>query len=104
MENSTAALGLKPTVAQQKKLPQVPVDLFAAMHADTGDLRAAGWNLPPGAAFVNYYRLTDAFASATRPPSRPSTKKPTVSRYAVVSTVTPSITGSCRSSTSRKAA
>jgi len=34
----------------------VPPDLFAALHADTGSLQAAGWNLPPGARFVDYTR------------------------------------------------
>ena len=42
-------------------------DLFAALHADTGDLQAAGWNLPPGAQLVIYSRHEDAFAPATRP-------------------------------------
>ena len=87
-----ATLGPKPTAAQKKRLPQVPVDLFTALHADTGELQAAGWNLPPGAQFVNYARREDAFAPATRP--RPSRKGPlsTVARFAVVSTVAPKIT------------
>ena len=69
----------------------VPKDLFAALHADTGDLQAAGWNLPPGAAFVNYTRPENAFAPAPRP--RTSRKGPllTVARYAITSTVAPSI-------------
>ncbi|MDA1278162.1 MAG: type I-U CRISPR-associated protein Csb2 [Verrucomicrobia bacterium] len=92
MAKAEAALGPKPTAAQKKKLPKLPDDLFAALHADTGDLQAAGWNLPPGAAIVNYTRPENAFAPAPRP--RPQQKGPrlTVARYAVTSTVAPSIT------------
>ena len=70
----------------------VPDGLFIALHADTGDLQAAGWNLPPGAAFVNYTRPENAFAPAPRP--RATRKGPllTVARYAITSTVAPSIT------------
>ena len=92
MARAEAALGPKPTAAQRKKLPRVPADLFAALHADTGDLQAAGWNLPPGAEFVNYTRREDAFAPATRPLSRRKGPLPTVARFAVVSTVAPRIT------------
>ncbi len=70
----------------------VPEDLFAALHADTGELQSAGWNLPPGAEFVNYVRPENAFAPATKPRPRRSKALPTVARYAVVSTVAPSIT------------
>lgn len=70
----------------------VPEDLFAALHADTGDLQSAGWNLPPGATFVNYTRREDAFAPAPRPPSGRKGILPTMARYAVVSTVAPRIT------------
>ncbi|MBN8248230.1 MAG: type I-U CRISPR-associated protein Cas5/Cas6, partial [Verrucomicrobia bacterium] len=87
-----AAIGPKPTAAQKKRLPQVPADLFTALHADTGELQAAGWNLPPGAQFVNYARREDAFAPATRPLSRRKGPLPTVARFAVVSTVAPRIT------------
>jgi CRISPR-associated protein Csb2 len=70
----------------------VPADLFAALHADTGDLQSVGWNLPPGAQLVSYARPENAFAPATRP--RPCRKGPlpTVARYAVVSSVAPAIT------------
>jgi CRISPR-associated protein Csb2 len=51
-----AAGSQKPTgkKAPSKKTigPEVPADLFAALHADTGNLQAAGWNLPPGAALA----------------------------------------------------
>lgn len=73
------------------KVPEVPDDLFTALHADTGELQAAGWNLPPGALYVNYLRPENAFAPATKPRSRQSKALPTVARYAVVSAVAPSL-------------
>lgn len=81
--------GKKPTT---KDTPAVPEDLFAALHADTGELQAAGWNLPPGAQLVNYARPESAFAPATRPRAPRSGPLPTVARYAVVSAVAPRIT------------
>lgn len=81
--------GKKP---KKVELPKVPEDLFAALHADTGELQAAGWNLPPGAEYVNYIRPENAFAPATKPRLRRSRDLPTVARYAVVSAVAPSIT------------
>jgi len=86
-----AALGPKPTAAQKKKLPKVPKDLFAALHAGTGDLQSAGWNLPPGAEFRNYTRPENAFAPATRPSRLRKGPLPTVARFAVVSAVAPRI-------------
>src|SRR5262249_41285255 len=63
----TAFLAAAPVASLGKKKPSkkmknheteedsgVPRNLFAALQADTGDLQAAGWNLPPGAHFVNY--------------------------------------------------
>lgn len=98
-------LALKPVVSASKKKSgkkakssdaeedsSIPHNLFAALHADTGDLQAAGWNLPPGAQFVNYSRRENAFASATRPRVSRKGPPPTVARFAVVSTVAPRIT------------
>lgn len=81
--------GKKPKTVE---MPKVPEDLFAALHADTGELQAAGWNLPPGAEYVNYIRPENAFAPTTKPRLRRSKDLPTVARYAVVSAVAPSIT------------
>jgi CRISPR-associated protein Csb2 len=78
--------------AKAAEVLEVPEHLFAALHADTGELQAAGWNLPPGAQFVNYTRPENAFAPATKPRPRQSKALPTVARYAVVSAVAPSIT------------
>jgi CRISPR-associated protein Csb2 len=77
---------------KKAKAPEVPDDLFAALHADTGNLQAAGWNLPPGARFVDYIRPENAFAPAPKPRPRRKGTLPSVARYAVVSTVAPRIT------------
>jgi CRISPR-associated protein Csb2 len=69
----------------------VPEDLFQALHADTGELQSAGWNLPPGALYVNYIRPENAFAPATKPRPRRNKAGQTVARYALVSAVAPSI-------------
>ncbi|HEV2455341.1 MAG TPA: type I-U CRISPR-associated protein Csb2, partial [Verrucomicrobiae bacterium] len=82
----------KPKAVETPEEPIVPPDLFAAVHADTGKLQAAGWNLPPGAQYVNYTRPENAFAPAAKPGFRRREKLPTVARYAAVSTVAPSIT------------
>ena len=72
--------------------PEIPDDLFAALHADTGELQAAGWNLPPGAVYVNYIRPESAFSPATKPRPRRGKAAPTAARYAIASAVAPSIT------------
>jgi CRISPR-associated protein Csb2 len=72
----------------------LPTDVFEALHADTGELQAAGWSLPPGAKFVSYARPQHIFeieriiqraASARKTPL-------TVARYAVASAVLPRLT------------
>lgn len=88
--NAPTANGKK-SDKKKAKAPEAPDDLFTALHADTGELQAAGWNLPPGALYVNYIRPENAFAPATKPRPRQSKALPTVARYAVVSAVAPSI-------------
>src|SRR5690606_30466740 len=44
-----------------RKAAALPSDLFEALHAETTDLQAAGWSMPPGGAFVAYRRKADAF-------------------------------------------
>ena len=41
----------------------LPATLFDALHADTAELRRAGWNQPPGTRWINYARPADAFAT-----------------------------------------
>jgi CRISPR-associated protein Csb2 len=87
-----ATLGLKPKNADLKKLQRVPTDLFAALHADSGELQAAGWSLPPGTQYINYARSQRAFIPALCFRQRQNVFFNTVARYAVVSTVPPRIT------------
>lgn len=82
----------KKTASKKPKNPTTPEDLFAALHADTGDLLSAGWNLPPGSNYVNYTRAADAFAPAAREAKRDTKPRPTVARYEIVSNVAPRIT------------
>jgi CRISPR-associated protein Csb2 len=82
----------KPKAVETPEESVVPPNMFAALHADTGKLQAAGWNLPPGAHYVNYTRPENAFAPDSKPRFRRGEKLPTVARYAAVSTVAPSIT------------
>ena len=70
----------------------LPADLFEALHADTGDLQAAGWTLPPGSHFVDYVRPVNCFDPAPMPPRRVAGVRPTVARFAVSSAVLPRLT------------
>jgi CRISPR-associated protein Csb2 len=70
---------------------EVPDDIFKALHADTGELQAAGWNLPPGARYMNYVRPENAFAPAAKRPRRLVRIRLTVARYSLTSVVPPSL-------------
>src|SRR5690606_8975507 len=41
----------------------LPADLFGALHADTSELKKAGWSQPPGSVWIYYARPRDAFAA-----------------------------------------
>jgi len=71
---------------------RLPETVFDALHVDTGDLREAGWNRPPGSRWVDYVRPIDAFASNPRRSRRPQLSSPTVARYAVCGNVRPRLT------------
>lgn len=71
----------------------LPPTLFDALHADTTELRKAGWNQPPGTRWMNYARPVNAFApQATRRRSRSRKILPTVARFAICGTVRPLLT------------
>lgn len=71
----------------------LPETLFDALHAETGDLRKAGWSRPPGSRWVDYLRPADAFASKPRRCRRASSlRRPTVARFAVYGSVRPRLT------------
>jgi CRISPR-associated protein Csb2 len=79
----------------KKKAAALPVSLFSALQLDTADWKKDGWNLPPGARWVEYLRPRDCFKIA---PHTESSKTritfPKVARFAIVSKVPPSITQS----------
>lgn len=71
----------------------LPTDLFQALHADTGDLKGAGWSQPPGSQWVNYIRPRNCFDINPRTRARRSTKElPIVARFAVTSQAPPRLT------------
>ena len=84
----------KASKSKKSAPPALPPDLFAALHADTGELQATGWALPPGSQPVAYVRSSRAFDPApVRRRSISSAKAlPTVARYALASAVLPRLT------------
>lgn len=80
----------------KKRVTTLPETLHDALQLDTADWKKDGWNLPPGARWLDYVRPRDCFkiAPASRiRPARP-TVLPTVARFAIVAKVPPSITQS----------
>jgi len=68
-------------------------DLFDALHADTGDLKRAGWSQPPGSIWVYYTRPRNAFEVMPHAAKKQITgKRATVARFAVASQVLPRLT------------
>lgn len=80
--------GNMPSKAKLAKMAP-PSTLFEALHADTGDLRKAGWSQPPGSRWLTYWRPKKAFTPQTK---RRSPKRPTiqVARFALSGPVLPS--------------
>ena len=90
---------VKLTAADLKKVEEtLPATLFDALHAETNDLRKAGWNRPPGSRWVEYIRPANTFDKtvATASKSSTQTRKPTVVRYAVAGSVVPRLTDALR--------
>ena len=89
-----------PTKGKKQKKPSASVaaeDLFTALHADTGELQAAGWlGEPPGSRLLYYTRPAGSLdpKPATYRPGKTSrsSRLPTVARYAIASNVLPRIT------------
>jgi CRISPR-associated protein Csb2 len=70
----------------------LPAHITDVLLVDTTALQARGWNLPPGAAYVNYIRSEHSFDIAPLPRRTSSASRPTVARFAVASQVLPRIT------------
>ena len=70
----------------------LPANVFEALLADTGDLKKAGWNQPPGSRWVDYALPRDAFKiqPVARVVSAP--RLPTVARFVIASQVLPLLT------------
>lgn len=79
-----------------KKTEALPASLFDALQLDNADWKKEGWNLPPGARWVDYTRPRDSLkvAPSGTPPARLAKLPPTVARFALVSKVQPAITQS----------
>ncbi len=86
--------GKKPSKSKKLAAPVLPPDLFAALHADTGELQSTGWVLPPGAQPIAYVRSARAFdlVPVRRPRVSSAKTRPTVARYALASAVLPRLT------------
>lgn len=70
----------------------LPADIFAALHADTGELRKAGWSQPPGSRWVSYIRPADSFAVRPERKALPTITSPSIARFAVSGAVLPRLT------------
>ena len=85
---------------RKKAAATIPESLFQSLHAETNDLRKAGWNRPPGSRWVEYVRPASAFDSV-RPASRhqrsvSTQTRPTVARYTIAGAVLPLLTDALR--------
>jgi CRISPR-associated protein Csb2 len=80
-------------IKKKKESDALPDSLFSALQLDTADWKKDGWNLPPGARWVEYTRPRDCLSIAPRgTPAARRAKFPTVARFALVSKVPPAIT------------
>jgi CRISPR-associated protein Csb2 len=78
--------------AKAASVPVLPADIFATLHADTGELQSGGWTLPPGTRLVDYVRPANCFDLAPSRPHKVSGQRPIVARFAVSSAVPPRLT------------
>ena len=84
---------VKLTKAESQKIEaNLPETVFDALHADTSQLRSAGWSAPPAGRWVNYVRSRNVFAAKPSAGSAISQSPPTVARYAVCGRVVPRLT------------
>lgn len=82
-----------PAAKGRKKLgTPIPESIWDALHADTADLKKAGWNAPPGSKRVLYARRRDAFWGQSRAFALPTRPLPRMARFAVHSAVPPRLT------------
>jgi CRISPR-associated protein Csb2 len=79
---------------RQRIAAALPGSLFEALQADTGELRKAGWNEPPGSRWIAYRRPEGKVQPRPRPqkPRRGTAPGRTVARFALASAVLPRLT------------
>ncbi len=82
----------QPRGRKKATAPALPADLFEALHADTGQLQAERWALPPGSRFADYFRPSHCFSVTPIRTRLRHGRLPTVARFAVSSAVLPRIT------------
>ncbi|MCA8999783.1 MAG: type I-U CRISPR-associated protein Cas5/Cas6 [Planctomycetaceae bacterium] len=70
----------------------LPVTVFDALHAETSDIRKAGWNRPPASEWMDYVKDRDSQRPHSTNGGSGKTHHPTVARYAIASTVRPKLT------------
>jgi len=70
----------------------VAPDIFAALHAETSDLRKQGWSRPPGSRWVAYAVPRDGRDAPVRRDPRRSSRRITAARLAIASAVPPRLT------------
>ncbi len=99
IQTASASSAGKRAKSKKASAPIAPENLFAALHADTGELQATGWlGEPPGSRLLYYTRPADSLDA--KPPTNRQRKAsypgrlPTVARYAIASNVLPRITAS----------
>lgn len=94
MDQIVGQLTTKTKVAKKGKvgLGPVPLDLWAALHAETSDLQKQGWSAAPGSHWVDYDRSADAFRVIYKRRPRIESIRPTVARFALSSAVLPRLT------------
>jgi len=93
-------------LAARNRLPKkvaatLPESWLEALSLDTGDLQAAGWNLPPAARWISYRRPLHALKAvatrhALRRPVRPATTGLTAARFALYGKPLPRIEDAIR--------
>ncbi len=93
-EKGTPPDRVKLTTREREALSRaIPADLFAALHAETGGLRKAGWNRPPGSRYVDYSMPGGILGTVPAPRAAPASgPPPCVARFALSSAVLPRLT------------
>lgn len=92
--NQQASASQQSKKSAKKKTATMPASIFEALQVDTADWKKEGWNLPPGARWVEYLRPRDYLQIKPSPNAHLSFlhEPPTVARFAITSKVQPSIT------------